>query len=248
MTTTTGVARIGETKTPSIGDIACAGAIGTIIEWYDFLIYGTAAALVFNSQFFPNVDPRIGTLAALGSFHRWISRAADRRRDLWPFRRPAGPQIHAHAHHGRHGPLDRGDRRAAELWPDRDLGAGASGFVACGAGHRAGRRMGRCIADGAGARAAASAGTIRQPGSGRISHRPGLGLGGVFPGRDACRTPISKHGAGAFPSSSACCLSRIGIFVRARLPETPVFEDIKSRGQIVRSPLLEMLVNIRAVS
>lgn len=45
MTTTTGVARIGETKTPSIGTIACAGTIGTIIEWYDFLIYGTAAAL-----------------------------------------------------------------------------------------------------------------------------------------------------------------------------------------------------------
>src|SRR5271155_4595809 len=68
MTTTTNAAAVGGVTTHRIGTIAFAGTIGTIIEWYDFLIYGTAAALVFNSQFFPNVDPRIGTLAALGAF------------------------------------------------------------------------------------------------------------------------------------------------------------------------------------
>src|ERR1700683_2267618 len=51
-----------------VGMVAFAGSIGTIIEWYDFLIYGTAAALVFNKSFFPNIDPRIGTLASLGTF------------------------------------------------------------------------------------------------------------------------------------------------------------------------------------
>ena len=68
MTITTTTTAVGEMQTPRIGAIAFAGAIGTIIEWYDFLIYGTAAALVFNKLFFPNVDPRIGTLAALGTF------------------------------------------------------------------------------------------------------------------------------------------------------------------------------------
>jgi MHS family shikimate/dehydroshikimate transporter-like MFS transporter len=58
----------GELKKPRIGVIAFAGSIGTIIEWYDFLIYGTASALVFNTLFFPNIDPKIGTLAALGTF------------------------------------------------------------------------------------------------------------------------------------------------------------------------------------
>ncbi|MDN5918055.1 MAG: MHS family MFS transporter [Pseudonocardia sp.] len=41
--------------------------IGTVIEWFDFYIYGTAAAIVFNVLFFPEVDSLIGTLAAFGT-------------------------------------------------------------------------------------------------------------------------------------------------------------------------------------
>jgi MHS family shikimate/dehydroshikimate transporter-like MFS transporter len=51
-----------------INSIVFASALGTIIEWYDFLIYATAATLVFNKAFFPTFDPLAGTLAALGTY------------------------------------------------------------------------------------------------------------------------------------------------------------------------------------
>jgi MHS family shikimate/dehydroshikimate transporter-like MFS transporter len=51
-----------------MSQIVAASVIGTVVEWYDFLIYGTAAALIFNKLFFPSFDPFVGTLAAFGSY------------------------------------------------------------------------------------------------------------------------------------------------------------------------------------
>ncbi|MDC7785639.1 MFS transporter [Rhodoplanes sp. TEM] len=48
--------------------IVWSSVIGTAVEWYDFLIYAVATALVFNKLFFPATDPGIATIAAFGTY------------------------------------------------------------------------------------------------------------------------------------------------------------------------------------
>src|SRR5437763_6369895 len=54
--------------TKEIQRVAFASAIGCVIEWYDFFLYGVVAGLVFNKLFFPNQDPFIGMLLAYATF------------------------------------------------------------------------------------------------------------------------------------------------------------------------------------
>jgi MFS transporter, MHS family, shikimate and dehydroshikimate transport protein len=57
-----------QSQRTSILQVAIASFIGTSIEWYDFFLYGTAAALVFGKLFFPESDPLTGTLLAFATF------------------------------------------------------------------------------------------------------------------------------------------------------------------------------------
>ena len=57
-----------EGQISSVRQVALASFIGTAIEWYDFFLYGTAAALVFGSLFFPEATPLGGTLLAFATY------------------------------------------------------------------------------------------------------------------------------------------------------------------------------------
>jgi metabolite-proton symporter len=59
---------VTQTSKPSIRLVALASLVGTSIEWYDFFLYNTAAALVFNFLFFPTFDPFAGTMLAFGTY------------------------------------------------------------------------------------------------------------------------------------------------------------------------------------
>lgn len=45
-----------------------AGFVGTVIEYFDFLVYGTVSGLVFGKIFFPGEDAFVGSLLAMGTF------------------------------------------------------------------------------------------------------------------------------------------------------------------------------------
>src|SRR5215471_17654827 len=52
----------------STGRLATASSVGTTLEWYDFTVYNTLAALIFNRLFFPSFDPATGTILAFSTY------------------------------------------------------------------------------------------------------------------------------------------------------------------------------------
>src|SRR5262245_12461792 len=62
---------VSERSTAAVAPIwrlVAVALVGTSIEWYDFFLYGTAAATVFLSLFFPKFDPLVGTLLSFSTF------------------------------------------------------------------------------------------------------------------------------------------------------------------------------------
>ena len=221
-----------------MASVVFAGSIGTIIEWYDFLIYGTAAALVFNSLFFPTIDPLAGTLASLATYA--VGFVA----------RPIGGAIFGHF----------GDRIGRKVMLMITMGIMALGTFAVGClptyqqigvwaptllvtlrfvqGIGLGGEWGGAslmVVEHAPAARRGLYGSLVQIGF-------PLGLvtsSGVFALVTQMPNADFQSWGWRIPFLLSILLLGVGWFVRARVPETPVFEEIKRRGDIAKNPFLE---------
>jgi MHS family shikimate/dehydroshikimate transporter-like MFS transporter len=235
----------GETlqkKSGSMASIVFASSIGTIVEWYDFLIYGTAAALVFNTLFFPNIDPMSGTLASLATYAVGF------------FARPIGGVLFGHF----------GDRIGRKTMLMITMTVMALGTFAVGLLPTYSQigiwapillvtlRIIQGIALG-GEWGGASLMVLEHA----PAHRRGiygslvqvgfpLGLVtsyGVFALTSASISQADFISWGwRIPFLVSIALLAVGWYVRVRVPETPVFEDSKRRGDIAQNPFLETIL------
>ena len=226
----------------TMASIVFASSIGTIVEWYDFLIYGTAAALVFNILFFPNVDSFTGMLASLATYAVGF------------FARPVGGVLFGHF----------GDRIGRKTMLMITMTVMALGTFAVGLLPTYDQigiwapillvtlRIIQGVALG-GEWGGASLMVLEHA----PSHRRGfygslvqvgfpLGLVtsyGVF----ALTTNLVSQAdfiswGWRIPFLLSIGLLAVGWYVRARVPETPLFEDIKRRGDIAQNPFLETIL------
>jgi metabolite-proton symporter len=225
----------------SIRTVILASFIGTTIEWYDFFLYGTAAALVFNRLFFPTLSPLAGTLSAYASFA--VGFVA----------RPLGGAIFGHFG-------DRLGRKTMLVWSLLIMGAATAlmgvlpGYDTIGVwapvllvvlrfvqGIGVGGEWGGAVLM-----------AVEHSDSGR------RGLHGSWPQMGVPAGLLLSTGVFAFLSSAlsdreflawgwrvpfllSTLLIGVGLFVRLRLLETPAFTDLKEAGATARAPLVEVV-------
>jgi metabolite-proton symporter len=224
----------------TIRQVAAASLIGTVVEWYDFFLYGTMAALVFNQEFFPTFDPLIGTLVAFSTFAAGF------------VTRPVGGVVFGHLG-------DRLGRKsmlvatmtimglatfAMGLLPTyAQIGVAAPVLLlllrmlqGIGLGGEWGGAVLLCVEHAPNGR------------RGWYSSWPQLGVPIGLLLSTLAVSAVSQLGDGALlgwawrvPFLVSIVLVAIGLFIRLRISEPPAFERMVRSGQRARVPLLEVV-------
>lgn len=228
----------------SMRRIIWSSVIGTAVEWYDFLIYAAASALVFNKLFFPSLDPAIGTIAAFGTYA------------VGYFARPLGGVIFGHFG-------DRVGRKAmlAATIVLMGLGTFLIGLlptyeqigiaapimlvilrflqgIGIG-GEWAGAVL--MVVENAPVKRRGLMGSIVQIGN-PIGN---LAAVGVFALVAQLPEPEFLSWGWRLPFLVSIVLVAVGMYIRLSLHETPAFEALQKKKEVVRVPLFEILTHHR---
>ena len=216
---------------------AIAAWIGSALEYYDFVIYGTAAALVFPKIFFPDGNAAAATVASLATFGvGYVARPigsflmghlGDR----------LGPQAGADRHAAAHGPLDVPRRLPADLRPDRHPRADPPRRAAPPPGPLGVGRAGRCQLDVLRARARQPARLLHQLDAQRDPGRPGAGPAVFLPLAAVLSEDQLLTWGWRIPFLLSASSSLVGYIIRRRLDETPAFSEEVAHGEVPRTPL-----------
>jgi MFS family permease len=217
-----------------------ASAIGTTIEWYDFFLYGVAAASVFPKKFFPGSDPFVGTLLSFSTY--FVGFAA----------RPIGAAVFGH--YG-----DRVGRKALLITTMMLMGVATVGiglvpsYDVIGIWGAVLLTLGR-VMQGLGVGGAWS-GSVLMAGEWADPSRRGfttsfaqLGAPGgmlLSNGALALMTAILPDQAfldwgWRIPFLASIVLIFVGLYVRIGILETPVFANLKARGTVSRAPVIDV--------
>jgi MFS transporter, MHS family, shikimate and dehydroshikimate transport protein len=231
-------------QTSEIKRIVVSSIVGTAVEWYDFLIYGTASALVFNKLFFPLSNPTLGTIAAFGTY------------GVGFLARPLGAAIFGHFG-------DRVGRKAMLAMTIVIMGLGTFlvgllptysqvGILApvllvllrllqgIGLGGEwAGAVL--MVVENAPARSRGFLGSMVQLGYpiGNLAAIGALALLSQLP-----ETDFLAWGW-RIPFLISILLAGVGLYIRMQLEETPVFREIEAKKAMARLPLVEVLTEHR---
>jgi len=221
--------------------IVAASAIGTTIEWYDFLIYSTAASLVFGKQFFPTQDPLAGKLLAIGTI------------GVGFFVRPLGAIILSHFG-------DRLGRKSMLVFTLISMGVGTTLIgllptyasigvaapillVSCRLvqGMAVGGEWGGAVLmviEHAPAERRGFYGSLVQ-----IGFPLGMAIGtGSFFVLAALDDAQFMSWGWRLPFLASSLLVAVGTFIRLRIDETPDFRRVVSDGKILRFPVIDTIL------
>ncbi|HZR37983.1 MAG TPA: MFS transporter [Nevskia sp.] len=227
--------------TPGTGRIVMASLVGTTIEYYDFYIYGTAAALVLGTMFFPAGAAGAQPLAAFASF------------GIAFLARPLGSFLFGHFG-------DRVGRKSTLVASMLTMGLSTAligllpGYATAGALAPALLcllRLGQGIGLGGEWGGAALLATEYAPPGRRAwfgmfpQLGPSLGFllaNGLFLGLLLLLDERQFAAWGwRLPFLASALLVAVGLYVRTRLAETPAFSRLAARGERLRVPLAELL-------